>query len=75
MTADELLAEIQQRYRALQRLPGPEYSLKRQSPAYTALEAEIRTLAELYSKISGTGDGSASHVSTLLGEPHAGAGQ
>jgi len=79
LTAAELLAEIRRLYRQLRTLPcfdRPESGGKgrRGSAEYLALETEIRTLADRYSKISGAGSGSASHASTSAAEPHAVAG-
>ena len=59
LSAEELLAEIGRLFRALQRLPGCERDAStslRRSPAYIALETQIRLLSDRYRTIrAGTG--------------------
>ena len=48
-TAAELLAEVDRLYRQLQALPQrPTEHGQRRSPAYTALERQIRAVSEAY---------------------------
>ena len=75
LTAPALLAEIQRLYRQLRALPWGDrpasgHVSRRASAEYVALETQIRTLANRYSKISGAGAGSASQASTSPAEPH-----
>jgi len=83
MSPAEILREIERLYRLL-----PAYTLGTTTPEIRIKEAEIRALSERfkaanaaiyergepYSKISGTGLGSASQAATFSGDPHAGAG-
>jgi hypothetical protein len=79
-TPEQLLREILRLYRQLQALPSSERPAShgvryRAGPAYVALATQIRSLADRYSKISGTGVESLSQAATAAGDPHAGAGQ
>ena len=54
-TPDALMTEIARLYRALRALPGedqPRTARGRRSPAYTALETEIRGLALRYGALT-----------------------